>query len=769
MPLEHSAEEIRFRDKDIRQAFQKLIQYTEIYETHRFCFFIDGLDEFEETRQISKKHVVDLLKSWISFSKGGVKLCVSSREENLFLNAFSLEKRIRLQDLTKDDMRNYVREMLIDLDDTDKTRKAERDALKESMIEYSDGIFLWLALVVKEIGNRLQDDPTISFNDLQRELEDLPRELETLFEHLLDSIPKADRRISYQLFDFVSNAKVPPSLLACSFLDDYENDPDFITRASFPNNMSQTAIESQLALGRTRINRRCKGLVEVREDRTARPGLVFTHRSVYDFLKKSTVQEESKKHLGSFYNEDVFLQLLLAVLRAIDRNDPKHWQGSITEVEFLLTYSEQFQDLRRLGRAYCPELEKINNVINEKYTVEEIRAYLEPYHVRRLPYPVILWHVYVRNVMLFDCAMRGALDYVEWKVSQDPLPLGFEEGCMLLNVLREGACDDWIPLNDEDIPWRIAIMILLLERSNWYWGWNFRKDALQETDLRPARFWMYFICYAIYSYSVATQPDSLFGELIAAFVAKGADPRLQIDRIEMVGYHNGVACKLIPILPNVDLGEDAWWEDRFRIVRWNRINPVQKHILQADRPVSLREIVEMWGFGNKNELLALIDNRIQGLEKSENATIYFEANSSLAPGVELAKDSYILQPHPVGIPSRFDATLQSHNPYFPPLEPKSHQTHTPEPLPVPFNGKNAGRKTHSSAPTSQGAKNETAGQDFLGVETTAIDVDQSNTTALSNQQPASVVNYQRLQPIIYTMLGVLLTLIFNHIQTYFRG
>ncbi|KUJ18518.1 uncharacterized protein LY89DRAFT_667608 [Mollisia scopiformis] len=96
--MQHEPE---FGNQETRSAFTRLIENRNMTRHHRFCFFIDGLDEYEETRQEDYKDLLDLLSKWTEAAPDDVKLCVSSREDNVFVNNFSSEQRIRLQDLTK--------------------------------------------------------------------------------------------------------------------------------------------------------------------------------------------------------------------------------------------------------------------------------------------------------------------------------------------------------------------------------------------------------------------------------------------------------------------------------------------------------------------------------------------------------------------------------------------------------------------------------------------------------------------------------------------
>ena len=91
----------------------------------RFCFFIDGLDEYDgKPDQIVS--VLESLRSW-----SDIKLCVSSRPYNEFQDAFGRpsDPQLALEDLTREDIRLYVRSTLED-NSRFKALKAKMTAVK---------------------------------------------------------------------------------------------------------------------------------------------------------------------------------------------------------------------------------------------------------------------------------------------------------------------------------------------------------------------------------------------------------------------------------------------------------------------------------------------------------------------------------------------------------------------------------------------------------------------------------------------------------------
>jgi hypothetical protein len=118
------------------------------------CFFVDGLDEFEGNYE----EIAGLFKS---ITSPQVKVCLSGRPLLVFEDAFRLSPKLRLQDLTRQDIRRFVNEKLelhprFRLLMEDRPRDA-RDLIME-VVTKADGVFLWVSLVVesllKGLGNR---------------------------------------------------------------------------------------------------------------------------------------------------------------------------------------------------------------------------------------------------------------------------------------------------------------------------------------------------------------------------------------------------------------------------------------------------------------------------------------------------------------------------------------------------------------------------------------------------------------------------------------
>jgi hypothetical protein len=75
----------------------------------RFCFFIDGLDEYDR----HEAEIIHCLQKLVVSQN--IKLCVSSRPWTAFVRAFDKsDRKLRVEDLTIDDMKKYVQNMLVE-------------------------------------------------------------------------------------------------------------------------------------------------------------------------------------------------------------------------------------------------------------------------------------------------------------------------------------------------------------------------------------------------------------------------------------------------------------------------------------------------------------------------------------------------------------------------------------------------------------------------------------------------------------------------------
>lgn len=160
-------------DKALFQAFKKLSSQETL--PLRFCFFIDGLDEYTAGAQRYQGTFEELLGPLrVLASSDCIKICVSSRPWDAFDREFSHVKwKLQLEDLTRKDIRNYVKE---ELGVDPKFQKLSQidprcSGIKDTIVQRAQGVFLWVYLVVNSLKRGLLKDD--NYSDLQNRLNEL--------------------------------------------------------------------------------------------------------------------------------------------------------------------------------------------------------------------------------------------------------------------------------------------------------------------------------------------------------------------------------------------------------------------------------------------------------------------------------------------------------------------------------------------------------------------------------------------------------------------
>ena len=312
----HSVSHISTRD--VQSAFHWLVSDPKLYEKHSFCVFVDGLDEYDETPlECDYDDITTLLLRWAKDERKNVKFCVSSRDLPPFSTAFSPQQRIKLQDLTRIDVENFIRARFRGFwapDQTEEDAGAEEKIVSE-IADKASGVFLWVALVLKTLREGYRNGDRLT--TLLRKIDDMPEDIERLYEHLLRSIPKADRVSAYRTFAvimrLVERDEMGMSLMQYSFLEDFEENPMFGVEAPVSNNAKEQCEElPRLERAHNRLRGQCKGLLEVKSDTEL---IAFAHRSVYDFFLLKKTKRLSELHLRDFDTVDAISQTYLAELK----------------------------------------------------------------------------------------------------------------------------------------------------------------------------------------------------------------------------------------------------------------------------------------------------------------------------------------------------------------------------------------------------------------------------------------------------------------------
>jgi hypothetical protein len=263
---------------ELLYAFRIYIQ--EATKDSKIFLLIDGLDEFNGDP-------VDIASFIETLLTPEVKVCVSSRPWIVFEDAFSQRPSLRVEELSRNDIRYYVERKFranpgfaaraaLDPDDAQQ--------LIENVARKASGVFLWVSLVVRSLLEGLSGGESLSH--LQIRLDSLPEDIESLFWKILTSLNVFYFERTSQLFQTIRASGSVLNVLEFSFADEDDIQATFKMPVK-PLTMNQAAARADIM--RRRLNQCCKGLLEISaapNGNLASSRVDYLHRTVKDFWEK---------------------------------------------------------------------------------------------------------------------------------------------------------------------------------------------------------------------------------------------------------------------------------------------------------------------------------------------------------------------------------------------------------------------------------------------------------------------------------------------------
>ncbi|KAI1336379.1 hypothetical protein F5Y15DRAFT_418922 [Xylariaceae sp. FL0016] len=310
---------------EISQAFSML--GTHCSET-KFCFFIDGLDEYCGDPSDGVKFIQNLA------SNDNIKILISSRPTPVCNQAFSHKKKLQLQDLTRSDIGKYVNSTLSAhpyFHDLQLIDPCFASTITKNVVNKASGVFLWVVLACQSLlrGFSACDYPA----EIKHRIDELPPELESLFRQMLQKLePRYQAQAAKFLricYEWQLNQTEPcqtqgipataqrmeqlrqntalegVNTLGLALLNEQQQDFNITQVTKFiPSSPTEQARKCKML--EERLRSRCCGLLEVRnlrtevEPRVQGSGVedhrrllgsvvVFLHRTVFDFLNSPDV------------------------------------------------------------------------------------------------------------------------------------------------------------------------------------------------------------------------------------------------------------------------------------------------------------------------------------------------------------------------------------------------------------------------------------------------------------------------------------------------
>ena len=345
---------------ELQKAFSTLFSTPKNFKV---CFIVDGLDEYDGDHT----EICELF-SQLAVSDDA-KILLSSRPIPSCVHAFSNCPTLRLQDLTHNDVKRYVNGKLgqdVLMQRLEKAEPGVASGLTEGITLKASGVFLWVRLVVRSLLHGLQDYDTQS--DLLRKLDELPPDLEKLYDHMMHSMSASNRQQGSKLLQLVLRSikiqgDYPMTVLQLSFAED-EDYLSAVDKRPAPLTTEAEAWRCESTEGRLRS--RCCGFLEVHDpppsrDSTSDALIGFLHRTVIEYLQMrdvyqalSALTEDSK-----FDIDKALLNSSLAEMKAKPPSTKSSLEDSTAFNSMLriLTYGQHLNEtIGAFQAAYLPEV-----------------------------------------------------------------------------------------------------------------------------------------------------------------------------------------------------------------------------------------------------------------------------------------------------------------------------------------------------------------------------------------------------------------------------
>lgn len=284
-----------------QSAFDRLLMIQN--HTRRFCFLIDGLDEYTGD-YFEGINFLKRLTTNVNF-----KVVLSSRPIPECVDAFAGSPKLHLQKLTKDDISCYVNTTIHSQPYSKTLMGQDRERgerLVQGLIGKASGVFLWVVLACRSILEGFAAFDSIA--DLEGRVNELPPELEELFQHMLGRVPRRYQEQASKLLRLVFRHHLVIRRMAAPTLGlALVEECDFhIGGTSQTEEWSRGELRNKCEILEGRLRSRCCGLLEVKDKWTSnlhcfcRPAhghhdilvdsqVQFVHRTVFEFLESPAV------------------------------------------------------------------------------------------------------------------------------------------------------------------------------------------------------------------------------------------------------------------------------------------------------------------------------------------------------------------------------------------------------------------------------------------------------------------------------------------------
>jgi len=252
--LEHEEWDV----EELKATFARLANQEDLEV--KFCFFIDGLDEYNG----AEEDVVSALK-FLSASKD-IKICTSTRPRSVFEKFFNDRSRMfDIKDFTKGDMARHVQHQLADNENFQRLEDGDFSCgtMMKVIANLAQGVWLWVFLITRDLVHAVNRDEGVAM--LWKIVNLFPADLEAYFERILRAVKPQYLEEMSQIFLITVDELQPLPLYAFSLLEGERKSPTYAIKAPI-RSLRDEDLESEYPKWKSLIQNRCSDLLVVSND-----------------------------------------------------------------------------------------------------------------------------------------------------------------------------------------------------------------------------------------------------------------------------------------------------------------------------------------------------------------------------------------------------------------------------------------------------------------------------------------------------------------------
>ncbi|KAI1572486.1 hypothetical protein PtrEW13061_011274 [Pyrenophora tritici-repentis] len=303
--------------EELKATFERIAGQTEL--NVKYCFFIDGLDEYNG----AEEEVVEML-TFLSTSNA-IKICASTRPRSVFERFFCNSARaFDIARFTKADMMQHVQHQLYEDENFRRLESIESrcEDIKKMIAELAQGVWLWVFLVTRDLKIAVNRDEGV--DTLRKIILQFPTDLEEYFERIINSIRPQYLEEMSQIFLITVDELQPLPLYAFSLLEKERQDPDYAIKAPIKE-LHDRDLYTKYPAWKSHIRNRCSDLLVVDDEPVdivlhssylSHP-VDFLHRTVRDFLQDSYYTQLRANLRSSFVSTVSLCRMCLVLLKAL--------------------------------------------------------------------------------------------------------------------------------------------------------------------------------------------------------------------------------------------------------------------------------------------------------------------------------------------------------------------------------------------------------------------------------------------------------------------